>query len=72
MTVATEVDMEEAAAAMAELVEEATVVAGVEAGAVVVTEDRAGERSVTYVCILLCGFSEASRRFKLYGLTLRW
>jgi hypothetical protein len=65
--VATEVEATvEAVVVMAEEVEEATVAAGVEAGAVVVaTEDRAGKRSVTHVCILLCGFSEASRRSKL-------
>lgn len=62
--VATEVeDTEEAVVVMAEEVAEATVAAGVEAGAVVVvTEDRAGKRPATHVCILLCGFSEASRR----------
>ena len=52
-----------AAEALAEVVEEVTVAVGV--GAVVVavaTEDRAGRRSVTHVCLLLCGFSEASRR----------
>jgi hypothetical protein len=58
-----EEDTEEAAEAMAEVAEEVLVAADVEAVvAAVATEDRAGKRSVTYVCILLCGFSEASWR----------
>ena len=56
-------DTEEAAEATAEEVEEVSVAEGVEAvAAAVATEDHAGKRSVTYVCILLCGFSEASWR----------
>jgi regulator of PEP synthase PpsR (kinase-PPPase family) len=64
MTAAMEAeDTEEAVEAMAEVVEEVSVAAGVEAVvAAVATEDRAGKRSVTHVCILLFGFSEASRR----------
>ena len=59
-------DTEEVVEATAEEVEEVSVAEGVEAVvAAVATEDRAGKRSVTYVCILLCGFSEASWRLKL-------
>ena len=65
MVATEEEDMEEAAEAMAEEVVAATVAAGVEAAVAVVTEGRAGKRSVTHVCILLYGFSEASRRWKL-------
>ena len=58
---------EEAVEVMVEEVEEEDMVAaGVEAEvAAVATEDRAGKRSVTHVCLLLCGFSEASWRWKL-------
>ena len=63
--------MEEAAEAMAEVVEVAVMVAaGAEAAVAVATEDRAGKRSVTHVCLLLCGLARRHGGDKFYGLTL--